>query len=333
MPFDAYICDIKIISIINKIMENKEFTFKGMKVNGFVMLFVFLAIFALGVFLISAGVDSSDGLIGAGVSLCVTDLILLMGFVQVEPNEARVMMFFGKYRGTFSEVGFYWVNPFISTKKLSLRARNLNAEPIKVNDKIGNPVMIGLVLVWKLKDTYKAMFEIDSQTMAQGLGISVGKDVSSIMRAFENFVMIQSEAALRQVAGQYAYDNNESNQEELTLRGGDESINKELEMKLAERLEMAGIEIVEARINYLAYAPEIAAVMLRRQQASAVIMAREKIVEGAVSMVKMAIDRLSSDGVIDLDDDKKAAMVSNLMVVLCGDDTAQPVVNTGTLNM
>ena len=333
MLFDTYICDIKIISIINKIMENKEFTFKGMKVNGFVMLFVFLAIFALGVFLISAGVDSSDGLIGAGVSVCVTDLILLMGFVQVEPNEARVMMFFGKYRGTFSEVGFYWVNPFISTKKLSLRARNLNAEPIKVNDKIGNPVMIGLVLVWKLKDTYKAMFEIDSQTMAQGLGISVGKDVSSIMRAFENFVMIQSEAALRQVAGQYAYDNNESNQEELTLRGGDESINKELEMKLAERLEMAGIEIVEARINYLAYAPEIAAVMLRRQQASAVIMAREKIVEGAVSMVKMAIDRLSSEGVIDLDDDKKAAMVSNLMVVLCGDDTAQPVVNTGTLNM
>ncbi len=314
-------------------MENKEFTFKGMKVNGFFMLFVFIAIFALGVFLISAGVDSSDGLIGAGVSLCVTDLILSMGFVQVEPNEARVMMFFGKYRGTFSEVGYYWVNPFISTKKLSLRARNLNAEPIKVNDKIGNPVMIGLVLVWKLKDTYKAMFEIDSQTMAQGLGISVGKDVSSIMRAFENFVMIQSEAALRQVAGQYAYDNNESNQEELTLRGGDESINKELEMKLAERLEMAGIEIVEARINYLAYAPEIAAVMLRRQQASAVIMAREKIVEGAVSMVKMAIDRLSSEGVIDLDDDKKAAMVSNLMVVLCGDDTAQPVVNTGTLNM
>ena len=333
MLFDTYICDIKIISIINKIMENKEFTFKGMKVNGFVMLFVFIAIFALGVFLISAGVDSSDGLIGAGVSLCVTDLILLMGFVQVEPNEARVMMFFGKYHGTFSEVGFYWVNPFISTKKLSLRARNLNAEPIKVNDKIGNPVMIGLVLVWKLKDTYKAMFEIDSQTMAQGLGISVGKDVSSIMRAFENFVMIQSEAALRQVAGQYAYDNNESNQEELTLRDGDESINKELEMKLAERLEMAGIEIVEARINYLAYAPEIAAVMLRRQQASAVIMAREKIVEGAVSMVKMAIDRLSSEGVIDLDDDKKAAMVSNLMVVLCGDDTAQPVVNTGTLNM
>lgn len=333
MLFDTYICDIKIISIIIKIMENKEFTFKGMKVNGFVMLFVFLAIFALGVFLISAGVDSSDGLIGAGVSVCVTDLILLMGFVQVEPNEARVMMFFGKYRGTFSEVGFHWVNPFINTKELSLRARNLNAEPIKVNDKIGNPVMIGLVLVWKLKDTYKAMFEIDSQTMAQGLGISVGKDVSSIMRAFENFVMIQSEAALRQVAGQYAYDNNESNQEELTLRDGDESINKELEMKLAERLEMAGIEIVEARINYLAYAPEIAAVMLRRQQASAVIMAREKIVEGAVSMVKMAIDRLSSDGVIDLDDDKKAAMVSNLMVVLCGDDTAQPVVNTGTLNM
>ena len=253
----------------------------------------------------------------------------MAGFVQIEPNEARVMMFFGKYKGTFKKVGFHWVNPFIITKKLSLRARNLNADPIKVNDKVGNPVMIGLVLVWRLRDTYKAIFEIDSQTMANGMQGEALKNVNSIMRAFENFVMIQSEAALRQVAGQYAYDSNEVDKDEITLRDGDESVNKELETKLAERLQMAGIEVIEARINYLAYAPEIAAVMLRRQQADAVIMAREKIVEGAVSMVKMAVDRLSSDQVVHLDDDKKAAMVSNLMVVLCSDDTVHPVVNTG----
>lgn len=233
------------------------------------------------------------------------------------------------YKGTFKKVGFHWVNPFITTKKLSLRARNLNAAPIKVNDKVGNPVMIGLVLVWRLRDTYKAVFEIDSQTMANGMQGETLKNVNSIMRAFENFVMIQSEAALRQVAGQYAYDSNEVDKDEITLRDGDESVNKELETKLAERLQMAGIEVIEARINYLAYAPEIAAVMLRRQQADAVIMACEKIVEGAVSMVKMAVDRLSSDQVVHLDDDKKAAMVSNLMVVLCSDDTVHPVVNTG----
>lgn len=314
-------------------MESKEFKFNGMTINGFVMMFVFLAICAVSVYLFIVGTETNGLIVALSIGLFIANLCLLSGFLQVEPNEARVMMFFGKYCGTFTEVGFHWVNPFINTKKLSLRARNLNAEPIKVNDKIGNPVMIGLVLVWKLKDTYKAMFEIDSQAMAQGLGIAVGKDVSSIMRAFEKFVMIQSEAALRQVAGQYAYDTNEANRDEVTLRDADESVNKELEMKLTERLEMAGIEIVEARINYLAYAPEIAAVMLRRQQASAVIMAREKIVEGAVSMVKMAIEKLSTEGVVDLDDDKKAAMVSNLMVVLCGDDTAQPVVNAGTLNM
>ena len=191
--------------------------------------------------------------------------------------------------------------------------------------------MIGLVLVWKLKDTYKAMFEIDAQTMAGAAAI--GKDVNNIMRAFENFVKIQSEAALRQVAGQYAYDDTETNAKELTLRDGGDDINKQLEERLTERLAMAGIDIVEARINYLAYSPEIAAVMLRRQQANAIITAREKIVEGAVSMVKMALEKLADEGVVELDDDKKAAMVSNLMVVLCGDDTAQPVVNTGTLNM
>ncbi|PMC07253.1 SPFH domain-containing protein [Hoylesella timonensis] len=310
-------------------MENKEVNFVGMSINGFVMLPVFFVLLAISIYLFVMGIDTSDALSVTGSVLFVLDLILLAGFVQIEPNEARVMMFFGKYKGTFKKVGFHWVHPFITTKKLSLRARNLNADPIKVNDKVGNPVMIGLVLVWRLRDTYKAIFEIDSQTMAHGMQGEALKNVNSIMRAFENFVMIQSEAALRQVAGQYAYDSNEVDKDEITLRDGDESVNKELETKLAERLQMAGIEVIEARINYLAYAPEIAAVMLRRQQADAVIMAREKIVEGAVSMVKMAVDRLSSDQVVSLDDDKKAAMVSNLMVVLCSDDTVHPVVNTG----
>ena len=209
------------------------------------------------------------------------------------------------------------------------------AEPIKVNDKTGNPVMIGMVLVWKLKDTYKAMFEIDSQTMAESKAATdaaaAGAKTANIMNAFEKFVRIQSEAALRQVAGQYAYDDGELEGQELTLRDGSDEINKELEAKIDERLAMAGIEVIEARINYLAYAPEIAAVMLRRQQATAIIAAREKIVEGAVSMVKMALDKLSTEDVVELDEERKAAMVSNLLVVLCGDDTAQPVINTGTI--
>ena len=221
----------------------------------------------------------------------------------------------------------------MNKKKLSLRARNLDVEPIKVNDKIGNPILIGLVLVWKLKDTYKAMFEIDAQTMADSKGTGTASvSVAGRMNAFEDFVRVQSDAALRQVAGQYAYDDNEHDTNELTLRGGGEEINDQLERQLNERLAMAGMEIVEARINYLAYAPEIAAVMLRRQQASAIITAREKIVEGAVSMVKMALDKLAEDGIVELDEGKKAAMVSNLLVVLCADEPAQPVINSGTLN-
>lgn len=319
-------------------MENKEFTFKGTTLNGFLMLFVNLFLTLASIALIVLGINIGESACGitTGVSgglLVIVALIMWCGMMQLEPNEARVMMFFGQYKGTFTRVGYFWVNPFISTKKLSMRARNLDVEPIKVNDKTGNPVMIGLVLVWKLKDTYKAMFEIDSQTMAQsGNQNAVGNSVSSVMKAFENFVKIQSDAALRQTAGLYAYDDNEHSTGELTLRSGGEEINKQLEEKLDERLNMAGIEIVEARINYLAYAPEIAAVMLRRQQASAIIMAREKIVEGAVSMVKMALQKLSDEEVVELDDDKKAAMVSNLMVVLCSDESAQPVVNTGTLN-
>ncbi|WP_440433243.1 SPFH domain-containing protein [Prevotella sp.] len=320
-------------------MENKEFQFKGATLGGFLMLFANILLTLLSIALIVLGILQEPNevlmglLIGIGAVVLVSTFFVWGGFVMLEPGEARVMMFFGEYKGTFTKVGYSWVNPFINTKKLSLRARNLDAEPIKVNDKTGNPVMIGLVLVWKIKDTYKAMFEIDSQTMAQsGAAQQVGTNVSNVMRAFEKFVKTQSDAALRQVAGLYAYDNNESGNKELTLRDGADEINKQLEEKLDERLSMAGIEVVEARINYLAYAPEIAAVMLRRQQADAIISAREKIVEGAVSMVKMALDKLNSEDIVELDDDKKAAMVSNLLVVLCGDDSAQPVVNTGTLN-
>lgn len=315
-------------------MENKEYVFNGTTLNGFIMLFANIAMTVIAIVMIVLGIIANcvlgDVIACLGLAMTIAICVLCAGFMMVEPNEARVMMFFGRYRGTFTSVGFYWVHPFITTKKLSMRARNIDAEPIKVNDKVGNPVMIGLVLVWKLKDTYKAMFEIDSLTMAKRG--AEGASVQSVMMAFENFVKVQSDAALRQVAGQYAYDDTDNSSEEITLRGGSEEINKELEERLDERLAMAGIEIVEARINYLAYAPEIAAVMLRRQQASAIITAREKIVEGAVSMVKMALEKLDKDNIVELDDDKKAAMVSNLLVVLCGDDAAQPVVNTGTLN-
>ncbi len=323
-------------------METKEIKFNGSVLNGFLMLFVnlLLTIGAMvgmiyGIILLSEenGQEVMGGWMLGGCSLLlIVTVILWCGFMQLEPNEARVLTWFGKYSGTFTETGFFWVNPFYGTKRVSLRARNLDAEPIKVNDKTGNPVMIGLVLVWKLKDTYKALFEVDSQTMAGSAQGQIGTDVRSIMNALERFVRVQSDAALRQVAGQYAYDDEDNKNEELTLRSGGEGINEQLEQKLNERLALAGIEVVEARINYLAYAPEIAAVMLRRQQASAIITAREKIVEGAVSMVKMALDKLSNENVVELDDDKKAAMVSNLLVVLCGDESAQPVVNTGTLN-
>lgn len=312
-------------------MEAKEFNYQGLAMNGFIMLIIHVVVSAL-----LFGLAFSIGVKPFSPILIVVAILLFIfmffGYISQEPNEARVMIFFGKYKGTFKETGFYWVNPLMSKKKLSLRARNADIEPIKVNDKVGNPILIGMVLVWRLKDTYKAMFDIDAQTMA-GNGSVV--TVSNRMLAFEKFVRIQSDAALRQVAGQYAYDDNEDSanaERELTLRSGGNEINEQLEQKLNERLEMAGMEIIEARLNYLAYAPEIAAVMLRRQQASAIISAREKIVEGAVSMVRMALHKLSEEEIVELDEDKKAAMVSNLLVVLCADEAAQPVVNTGTLN-
>lgn len=310
-------------------MENKELNFTGKTYNGFAALFVNLVVLPLlmGLPFLLGEAYLIPCIINAAV-WGIWFFIMIAGFFSQEPGETRVMVFFGKYKGTFSETGFFWVNPFMDKKKLSLRARNLDSEPIKVNDKVGNPIMIGLVLVWKLKDTYKAMFEIDSQTLAQksadGMTNVVGR-----MKAFEDFVRVQSDAALRQVAGHYAYDETGSETEELTLRSGGEEINERLEQQLNERLDMAGIEVVEARINYLAYAPEIAAVMLRRQQAGAIISAREKIVEGAVSMVKMAIDKLEAEKVVDMDEKAKATMVSNLMVVLCSEESAQPVVNSG----
>jgi regulator of protease activity HflC (stomatin/prohibitin superfamily) len=310
-------------------MENKEFTYSGSTFNGFGMLFLNLALTIASFVLLYFVVMQQSGLMAAGFAvLFLVSLFIWAGFMMLEPGEARVVMFFGKYVGTFTRTGYYWINPFTTTKKLSLRARNLDAEPIKVNDKEGNPVMIGLVLVWRLKDTYKALFEIDSQTMASNAQ-NLGANVTTMMAAFERFVRVQSDAALRQVAGQYAYDDTETRSSDITLRSGGEEINDQLEQKLTERLAMAGIEVVEARINYLAYAPEIAAVMLRRQQATAIIAAREKIVEGAVSMVKMALDQLASQDIVHLDDERKAQMVSNLLVVLCGEDNAQPIVNTG----
>ena len=314
-------------------METKEKTYNGLVINGFsAILFNLVMLPALAVlnfYLLEEVVWLAVPIL---LVLILAFVLMLPGYFSQEPNEARVMVFFGKYEGTFKRTGFYWVNPFMNKKKLSLRARNLDVEPIKVNDKIGNPVLIGLVLVWKLKDTYKAMFEIDAQTMAEKGNGQVSVTVAGRMNAFEAFVRVQSDAALRQVAGEYAYDDNEHDKNELTLRGGGEEINNQLEHQLNERLAMAGMEVVEARINYLAYAPEIAAVMLRRQQASAIITAREKIVEGAVSMVKMALDKLSEEEIVELDEEKKAAMVSNLLVVLCADEPAQPVINSGTLN-
>ena len=297
--------------------------------NGFLHLFINLAMLIAIVPLTMLIVERNEGL---GILFCIVASICyvlhLIGFMIIQPNIARVLIFFGKYRGTVTDNGFFWVNPFYSTRKLSLRARNMDVPPIKVNDKNGNPIMIGLVLVWKIKDTYKACFDIEV-----GSTTTVDKDGNKTTQSngYDNFVNVQSDAALRKVAGLYAYDNIDNHSEELTLRSGGEEINDRLENELRSRLEIAGIEVVEARINYLAYAAEIASVMLRRQQADAIISAREKIVEGAVSMVDLALKKLSADGIVELDEERKAAMVSNLLVVLCADESASPVINTGTL--
>ena len=242
--------------------------------------------------------------------LTAVGIFLSIGFLVVNPNESSVLVLFGAYKGTVKENGFWWVNPFFVKKRLTLRARNLDSEPIKVNDKLGNPIMIGVVLVWRVQNTFKAAFEVDD---------------------YAHFVEIQSEAAVRKLAGHFPYDNFEDEAAEITLRGGGEEVNKILEDEISERLAIAGIEVIEARINYIAYAQEIAGAMLKRQQATAIVAARRQIVEGAVGMVEMALSELSKKNIIELDEEKKAAMVSNLMVVLTGDKDVSPVVNTGTL--
>lgn len=301
--------------------ELKETSYSSWAIPGFAMLFfTFILIPAIIVVMMGMFVDDNPALaFGVSVPLFILFVLGCMGYVVQEPNETRVMIFFGKYVGTFNKVGYYWLNPFITRRKLSLRVRNMDIDPIKVNDKQGNPVMIGMVLVWKIRDTYRAVFDIDSASSPTG---------TFNMRALESFVSIQSDAALREVTGRFAYDTTDNSSDELTLRSGGEEINELLEHKINERLGIAGMEVVEARINYLAYAPEIAAVMLRRQQATAIISAREKIVEGAVSMVEMALDKIEKDNVADFTPAQKATMVSNLLVVLCSDEPATPVLNT-----
>lgn len=285
-----------------------ETNFKPM--NGFIFLFIILAIIATAITLL-VNSDNQAIMIIPGVIMIFISVICMLGLFVVNPNESVVLTLFGKYKGTVKENGFCWVNPFMVKKKISLRARNLDSEPIKVNDKLGNPIMIGVVLLWKVENTFKAAFDVDN---------------------YEHFVKVQSEAAIRKLAGSFAYDDiDEKDDTGITLRDGGDAVNHLLEKELTERLHTAGINVIESRISYLAYAQEIAGAMLKRQQATAIVAARHKIVEGAVSMVKMALNQLSEQQIIDLDDDKKATMISNLMVVLCSDKDASPIVNTGSL--
>lgn len=243
--------------------------------------------------------------------LAVIGVILLSGLFIVNPNDSRILVLFGTYKGTVKDNGFFWANPFLVKKRISLRARNLNGHKIKVNDKLGNPIEIAAVVVWQVEETFKASFEVDD---------------------YVEYVQVQSEAAVRHLAGSYPYDVFEDHDEEiLTLRGGTDQVAGVLERELGERFARAGVRVIEARISHLAYAPEIAEAMLRRQQASAVVAARTQIVNGAVSMVQLALEKLAAHNVVTLDEERKAAMVSNLLVVLCSDHSATPVVNAGTL--
>ncbi len=276
--------------------------------SGLVALPLLLLLLAGTIWLFVAGVaDRSLGMILAAIALLIVDIALLTGLFVVNPNEAAVVLLFGDYKGTVKRNGFCWANPFYTKKKISLRARNLNGERIKVNDLAGNPIEIAAVVVWRVVNTTDALFEVDS---------------------YEHYVVTQSEAAVRHLASAYPYDGDEN---ELTLRGTTDEINQRLEKELQERLQRAGVKVIEARLSHLAYAPEIAGAMLQRQQASAVVAARQKIVEGAVGMVELALAELSTKSIIALDEERKAAMVSNLLVVLCSDHSTQPVINTGTL--
>jgi len=273
--------------------------------NGYVALSI------LGFFLLTMIVGIAITKSPAFLGLLVIILFIAKGFFTVNPNGSKVLVLFGAYKGTVRENGFHWANPFFTKQRISLRARNFDSERVKVNDKVGNPILINVIAVWRVRDTFKAAFEVDK---------------------YEEFVRVQTDAAVRKLAGSYPYDNFDDERAELTLRSGMDEVNDALENEITERLAMAGIEVMEARIGYLAYAPEIASAMLKRQQAVAIVAARKKIVEGAVGMVEDALEQLSRDNIIEFDDDKKASMVSNLMVVLCGDKEVIPVVNTGSLN-
>ncbi len=273
--------------------------------SGYTFLLLIAALLGLGIFSITR--EWHAALITLPV---LTAILIATGFFFINPNSSRVITLFGKYIGTVKQNGFFWANPFFAKKKISLRARNFESERIKVNDKRGNPILISVITVWRVQDAYKAAFEVDD---------------------YANFVKLQSDAAVRSLVGLYSYDNFDDDQEEVTLRSGLQEINHALETALAERLEIAGIQVMEARIGYLAYAEEIASAMLKRQQAEAIVAARFKIVEGAVSMVDMALKDLSSQNIVDMDPERKASMVSNLMVVLCSDKEVAPVVNAGTL--
>ncbi len=275
--------------------------------NGYFMLLIFFVLF-LGSIIGFINTKSTIFIIPLFISILIAP-----GFIMVQPNNSRVLLLFGKYVGSINKNGFYWVIPFFTKKKISLRASNFDSERLKVNDKLGNPIMISTILVWRVKDTYKAAFDVDN---------------------YENFVRVQTDAAVRKLASMYPYDNfaDEGYAEDITLRSSVNEVSEALEKEIHERLSIAGIEVLEARIGYLAYAQEIANAMLKRQQATAIVSARHKIVEGAVSMVEMALEELSKKDIVNLDEERKAAMVSNLMVILCGDKDASPVLNTGTLN-
>ncbi|TYP97545.1 regulator of protease activity HflC (stomatin/prohibitin superfamily) [Tenacibaculum adriaticum] len=275
--------------------------------NGYVMLTIaFLLIFG-GIYL---AISNSNPLY---VITSFLGIFLSLGLILVNPNTSKVLLLFGKYVGTVKQNGLYWANPFFTKKNISLRASNFDSERLKVNDKLGNPVMISTILVWRVTNTYKAAFDVDN---------------------YENFVRVQTDAAVRKLASMYPYDNfaDEGHKEDITLRSSVNEVSEALEKEVEERLAFAGIEVLEARIGYLAYAQEIANAMLKRQQATAIVAARHKIVEGAVSMVEMALEELNKKEIVELDEERKAAMVSNLMVILCSDKEASPVVNTGTLN-
>jgi hypothetical protein len=282
-------------------------------VSGFLALLLALVSLAAGVYLFSIirkYETPNPWVILGAILLILATIFTLKGLMIIQPNHSRVLIFFGKYSGTVKDNGLFFINPLYSTRKLSLRAHNLQGQTLKVNDKMGNPIEIGAVIVWQIGDAYKAAFEVDD---------------------YEEYVKVQSEAAVRHLANSFPYDNLEDQHAHITLRDGAEKVNEILEKELNERLAPAGIIIREARISHLAYAQEIAGAMLQRQQATAIVAARFKIVEGAVGMVELALEMLSKKGIVDLDEEKKAAMVSNLMVVLCGERGATPVLNTGTL--